>query len=402
VQFFNRKLIINPAALILIMLPVLFICFSEILPLNKIGSPKSLEENKKLKVKSAEDIGPQFKNNNQEMIGQDGAYSFPINEQETFWFFGDTFIGERTPGESLWYPGGKPVGPNDMSGLGGIKKMINNTGLILKENSGKNGLNNFDYITDAQGNIKPLIELLPDEHHDEIRIWCLHGITIDEKIYLFFIKVKMIEEGIFPVNFELLGSGIAVGKIGEWKFERIVHEGSDLLWKENHPKFAAAVLNDMNSGWLYLYGVVQEEFVQNCSVARVKPDEIHNLKAYQYYSGNESWSKNIDERITIFTGMPNELSVSYNNYLKSYLAVHSHDLTGNIVARTSPTPWGPWSEPTILWTVKAEREQELPYPVLIYAGKEHPALSDDDGKIIYLTYIEFEEYYPHLIKVELE
>jgi hypothetical protein len=38
---------------------------------------------------------------------------------------------------------------------------------------------------------------------------------------------------------------------------------------------------------------------------------------------------------------------------------------------------------------------------LIYAGKEHPELSADGGRRIYLTYIEFEEYFPHLIEVTL-
>ncbi len=33
---------------------------------------------------------------------------------------------------------------------------------------------------------------------------------------------------------------------------------------------------------------------------------------------------------------------------------------------------------------------------LIYAGKEHPELMDKKGKTIFITYVEFEEYYPHL------
>ncbi len=115
------------------------------------------------------------------MIGQDGAFSISLNEKETLWFFGDTLIGERTPGESLWYPGGKPVGPKDMSGTGKIKKMLNNTGLILTDITGENGLRNFKYITDSSHNIKQLIKLLPDENPDEIRVWCLHGVSIDRK-----------------------------------------------------------------------------------------------------------------------------------------------------------------------------------------------------------------------------
>jgi hypothetical protein len=40
-------------------------------------------------------------------------------------------------------------------------------------------------------------------------------------------------------------------------------------------------------------------------------------------------------------------------------------------------------------------------PPLIYAGKEHPELAEEDGRIVYITYVEFEEYYPHLLEVKL-
>ena len=68
--------------------------------------------------------------------------------------------------------------------------------------------------------------------------------------------------------------------------------------------------------------------------------------------------------------------------------------------RTSPTPWGPWSDTTILWTAPPPDEPP-PYPRLVYAGKEHPELADENGRVLYITYIEFEEYFPHLIEVTL-
>ena len=111
-------------------------------------------------------------------------------------------------------------------------------------------------------------------------------------------------------------------------------------------------------------------------------------------------------RIIVLLGsrnlMSNELSVSFNQYLGKYLAVHSYKLSGKIVARTAASPWGPWSHPILLYTVKVTREKLLPYPQLIYAGKEHPELSEENGKIIYITYIEFEEYFPHLLGITLE
>ena len=91
-----------------------------------------------LKIKSARDIGIQFKDNPNNMVGQDGAYSITLKD-EILWFFGDTLIGSRKKDESIWYPDGKAVGPKDMSGSGTINKMLNNTGLLLKDKSCKNG-----------------------------------------------------------------------------------------------------------------------------------------------------------------------------------------------------------------------------------------------------------------------
>ena len=95
------------------------------------------------------------------------------------------------------------------------------------------------------------------------------------------------------------------------------------------------------------------------------------------------------------------MSVSWSGHLQRYLAVHSLDLTGKIVARIAPNPWGPWSAAVLLWSVEVKRQQPLPYPILIYAGKEHPELSAENGRRIYLTYVEFEEYFPHLVEVSL-
>lgn len=356
-----------------------------------------------IKIKSVRDLGIQFKDNPNMMIGQDGAYSIPL-ENKILWYFGDTLIGKRRKGESIWYPNGKAVGPKDMSGRGTIRQMLNNTGLLLYNRNCKDGFRDFKYITDDSGNIKTLIPLLRNEHNDEIRVWCLHGVYLNENVYLFFIKVRMIEEGIFPVNFDVIGSGIAVGSKKDWGFNRLTLNNSDVIWNKDKPKFASAVLKDEQNNLLYLYGVVQDKVgVQQCYLAKVIANKIENFEQYEYLSSNSpEWNKDIRKAIPVFSGMPNELSVSYNSYLNKYLAVHSLDLTGKIVGRTSRTPWGPWSEPTTLYEVKVERELELPYPILIYAGKEHPSLSVNNGKIIYITYVEFEEYYPHLIEFEFE
>ena len=357
----------------------------------------------KFKVAAARDLGLQFTKNRHKMVGQDGAYSIPLNG-ETLWFFGDTLIGTRDPNQSLWFLDGRAVGAGDMSGKGTIESMINNTGLLLRDKTGQNGLTDFEYILDEKGNLKNLIPLLPGEDHDEIRIWCQHGIALGEKVYLSFVKVRMLEEpnGVLPVAFEILGSGFAKGSKNNWIFERIFYQESDLWWGENDPRFASAIYREDN--WIYCYGVIQDEKnIQRCYLARVSEDQIEDLSQYEYLSSSRpDWDKNIKNAISVFDGMPNELSVSYNIYLESYFAVHSAGLSGITVGRTAPAPWGPWSDPVDLWQVSTKHVNPRPYPKMIYAGKEHQELSKDNGRIIYMTYIEFEEYFPHLIEITLE
>lgn len=360
-----------------------------------------------IRIASVRDLGPQFRDNPHRMVGQDGAYSIPTRAG-LLWFFGDTLIGARRPGESIWYPDGKPVGHADMSGVAGIERMINNTGLLSSARVDPAGIDEFRYLLDGRGGIKPLIPLERGEDPNWIRVWCLHGIEVDDRIYLFFVKVETVEEGIFPVNFRILGSGVAAGDAHDWSFTRLRHGGSDIWWPAEQPHFASAALAPAGD-YLYLYGVLQgEDMVQRCYLARVRRQEIARLDGYEYLcapaladEAGPAWSPRIGEAVPLFDGMPNEQSVSWNPWLGCYLAVHSLDLSGKIVARTAPEPWGPWSAPVELYQVRRSHPAHLPYPQLIYAGKEHPALAREGGRVIYITYIEFEEYYPHLLEITL-
>jgi len=291
-----------------------------------------------------------------------------------------------------------------MSGKGSIKKMLNNSGLILRDRTGRHGFKSYRYVCDDNGNIRPLVPRLPSEHPDQFRIWCLHGCCVGHRVGLFFVKVKMLDSGPFPVNFEVVGSGLAMGDKEQLQFKRIPYNGSDLFWRKNEPHFGSAVLVDPDQEWIYVYGVSQDATnVQRCYLARVRPTEIEDKRRYTYFASAQlRWSPLTDRAISILYGMPNEMSVSHNQHLNCYLAVHSLDLTGRIVGRTAPEPWGPWSEPVTLYTVSVRRQKPLPYPPLIYAGKEHPELCEKRGSTIYVTYIEFEEYFPHLIEIRLE
>ena len=352
-------------------------------------------------VEGALDVGVMFAENPHRMVGQDGAFSIPLAPGRTLWFFGDTLIGRRPPPrQSLWTIDGKPVGPADMTGRGTFEQMINNTGLVLNHQSGAERLDDFRYITGGDRRLRALIPLEGDEHPDRDRIWCQHGIALGGRIVLSFIKVKMLDDGPLPVNFEIVGSGLAVGSSRDWIFRRVVRDGNSILWTAEQPHFATAFLKPDGDDFIYCYGTVKQSDTQNCYLARVPASEIERPERWEYLANCEgAWSTRVSDATVLFSGMPSELSVSWNDHLGAYLAVHSLDLTGKIVGRTAPRPWGPWSEPVTLWTVT--KPHPFPYMQLIYAAKEHPELSGDGGRRIYLTYIEFEEYFPHLIEVTL-
>lgn len=357
-----------------------------------------------LRVRSASDLGPQFVDNPHRMVGQDGAFSIPLSDGTALWYFGDTVVGKRTPGDSLWYDGNVPIGGLDMSGKRGVEYMPNNCGLILRDKTGANGLQDYNYILAPNGRLRTLLPLEGDEHPDRDRIWCQHGIELDGKLILSFIKVVTFEEARwpFPVGFEIVGSGYAVGSRHDWSFKRITSNGESVLWKADEPHFGVAfLLPHVPDGFVYVYGTVKRGERQLCHVARVKRERILEPAAFEYFTGSR-WSAMVADAIPVLEGMPSEVSVSWNAHLGCYLAVHSALLSGEILGKTAPTPWGPWSDAILLWHAKPQFKVPEPYIPLLYAGKEHPTLADENGRVIYVTYIEFEEYYPHLIRVELE
>ena len=177
---------------------------------------------KNISARYVQDLGRQFENNPNRVAGMDGAYSIPVGNK-ILWFFGDTLVGERTEGESLWYPGGEKIGHENMAGTGKIEEMLTNTALLVPLDTGMKPLQNFNFLTRDTSRLKQLIPYLAEENSDQYRIWCLHGIQLDEKIYLFYQKVEMLAEGdVLPVNFKVLGSGLAIGDSTDWNFKRIM------------------------------------------------------------------------------------------------------------------------------------------------------------------------------------
>ncbi|MBC7188021.1 MAG: DUF4185 domain-containing protein [Calditrichaeota bacterium] len=339
-------------------------------------------EPKELKVARARDCGLLFADNAVRMIGQDCAYSIPLPRGEALWVFGDTLLGTF-----------------DECGRRLVERMPSSTGLLSAS-----GLRSYRYLTGDDGYPRQLLPWLPEEDPERYRIWPLHGIFLHGRVYLYFVRVELLPGRCWPYKFDVAGTGLAVADYPELAFERLVRQDSTIWWAAHEPCYGAAVLPVFEEGIVYVYGTWLREGHHYCSITRVKAEQLDQPEAYEYLvSFAPEWSRKRQRAVPIMDGMPTEMSVSYNAYLGCYLAVHSWETTGKLVARTAPCPWGPWSQPQLLWTARVPLRNPLVYGgPLVYAGKEHPELAREQGRVIYLTFVEFEEYYPRLIEVTLE
>jgi Domain of unknown function (DUF4185) len=75
-------------------------------------------------------------------------------------------------------------------------------------------------------------------------------------------------------------------------------------------------------------------------------------------SGDALWSDAEDEAHPIFDrdGAPcmGEISVAWNPYLEKWLMLYNCDQPRGILYRVAPAPWGPWTEPRVLFDPRAD------------------------------------------------
>ena len=74
------------------------------------------------------------------------------------------------------------------------------------------------------------------------------------------------------------------------------------------------------------------------------------------------------------------MSVSWNSYLQSYVAVYSPPFSQNVMLRTSPAPEGPWSAELAAFVAMP------PVSGNVYDAHAHSEYDANGGQTIYVTY----------------
>jgi hypothetical protein len=330
-------------------------------------------------------LGNQFQDNPVRVTGQDGATSIVLPSGDALWLFGDTIEG---PFESI-------------RGLA-LEGRLSNTAAIVPTQDVSGGIKRFRFLTQPDGKRpRQVVPFAADENPAVQRVWPIHGVCVGEQIYVFYHRISLIPGVDVFEDFRLDGMGIARAKIGEWQFERLQSpDGTREFWKGDQPTFGVFI--EQRDGYVYVWG----SLMTGMFLARTRPDTIANLASYEYLVAAPTmsnpeveprWSKSFEPTASLFDSVPNEMSASFNRHLGRYTAIHSHLRENKIVLRTAPRIVGPWSEAEIVFRPERIKDSDL-----IYAAKEHPELARDNGRDIYVTFVNSTTYVPQMIELTLK
>jgi hypothetical protein len=204
---------------------------------------------------------------------------------------------------------------------------------------------------------------------------------------LFFVFLSRVERGnqTGPFGFRQVGQSLGIVPNPDddptaWRCEQRKLPCT-LFSPERQLTFGAAVLRDHD--YLYVYGT--DEDVKPTGpdryliVAGVPLPRIRDLAAWRFYNGQD-WSEDFRASKRMVGGMASEGSVSYLPDMKQYVLVYTDGgLSDRILARTAPSPVGPWSAPAVIYRCpEPGRDRKL----FCYGAKAHPTLAQGNELVV--------------------
>ena len=289
-------------------------------------------------------------------LGADGIYSVALSNQRTAWIFSDTWTGV--------------IKDNRREN----PRMINNSVGITSGTAPAR----FFYPADAGGKAASLFTP-PDGRG---WFWPVASVLDSGVLRVFAWRIeKSAGDGAF--GFKAFGTALAeidnpADEPTSWRMrwrDVPVPPTPALFWGS----FAL-----VHEGYTYLYGYTENggkglDFQRYMILARAPAGQLGDFSAWRYY-GKGAWLKDASQSERLCPGVACEYSVTYLPSRKRFLLV-THDLflSPKIVARTSETPWGHWSDKSELFTCP---EADSKRGVFCYAAKHQPAFSTDETLVI--------------------
>ena len=294
------------------------------------------------------------------VVGQGGNYAVRLEDGRLIWFLNNVMAGELKP-----------------DGQGEVWSILDGAAAFSAAVSTGAPAPFLEYLAEENGLPLPLLAGGPGESQAR-RFWPRSGFCSGGKCWVFYSIMN--NYGSDPYDYFRVGQGVAVSEKPEGTYRKVRVGGRNSFWNDIEPAFGSALLQD-EDGWVYVYGrAITAPGEYGAALARVKPPQLDAPEKYSYYSvdaASGSWTGDVGEASVVLDAMPEDFSVSYNEFLKSYLAVYMDAEAGIVYARQARYPWGPWGP--------AEKLLACAQEDYCYGAKEQPALALAGGKKIALT-----------------
>lgn len=306
--------------------------------------------------------------------GGDSTYSVELPDGRTLWLFSDTFLGHVNPSRTR--PRGVPI--------------INNS-LVVQDGE------DMRTLTGLIGSLE-VAYFAPED--DDSWYWLYDATVEEDKLRVFLIRFERTgDEGIW--GFRWVDNSVATVSLPDLELQGIMPLPS------NHGvSWGAALLEE--DDWTYVYGNEDLGDDKYMHLARVPKGRVTEPEAWEYATGDGTWSADPADSARLHEGVANEYSVS--KVLGGYLLITMNALTPlspEMLALRSCTPAGPFTEPVLLY-VTPETDEGL---VFTYNAHAHPHLSGDNELLISYNvnaqnvawlYADADLYRPRFVRVKVE
>jgi hypothetical protein len=296
--------------------------------------------------------------------GADGDYSVALSDKVTLWLYSDTWVGKVRANRHV------------------DSTMINNSVALQHGKDPRTATVKFFYGKVKNG--KPTALIIPADGQG--RFWLHHGVLTEKGLYLFMMQIDSTADGGFKQIGEWLGHVSNPDALpSKWHItQRKIPFGR--FSAQGDTVFGSSLLKD--NGFIYIYG--NDEDIEDGSyhrkhmiVARVAEDDLADFDKWRFYT-NGDWQPDFKKASRLCPNIANEYSVSYQPSVGKYVMVYTENgISKNIVLRIAPTPYGEWSEPTIVYQCP---ESAWNAKIVCYAAKAHLTLSMKPDELI-VTYI---------------
>jgi hypothetical protein len=315
---------------------------------------------------------------NPSILGRDGAYS-ALFQGYSVWMYGSTFLtkpnaDDRTLLSNSW---SYTTDLNAHDGISGFQERLDSAGapkMILPETPEEREFNHAHLVNKCQA--KPC--------GAQWALWPQSIVVnpVNNSALIFYMVVSTLP-GDF--NFQGIGTSVAVWQDFQKEPQRpafhqpLVASHPDLMFRENQPNFGSAAL--VRDGMLYVYGcgIPTNGLDKGCRLGKVSLSNPQDRSAWTFYSGNGSWSSQVSDAVSVFTG-DDILSVSWNDYLQQYVAVYSQILSQNVMLRTAVNPEGPWSGELLAFVAMP------PSTGNVHDAHAHAEYDENNGQTIFVSY----------------